>query len=209
MGKYIGPKCRLCRREGEKLLLKGSRCSTFRCSFEKKNYSPGEHGSSRRTKLSNYGLQLREKQKVKRIYGLYEKQFRSYFKKAVRKKSVTGAILFQFLERRLDNVLFQLGFATSRSQSRQIVGHGYIRVNDRRVNISSYLVSQGDEVTFQFKNKGKKSIKDNIELSKGRAVPSWLEVNKEKFQGKILRLPERGDISFPVNEQLIVELYSR
>ncbi len=209
MGKYIGSKCRLCRREGEKLMLKGTRCSTYRCSFDKKSYAPGEHGNARRTKLSNYGLQLREKQKVKRIYGLYEKQFRSYFAKAASKKAVTGEILFQFLERRLDNTVYQLGFATSRSQARQLIGHGFIRVNDHRVNISSFLVKQGDEISIKSGSKGQKTFKEIIEANKDRTVPGWLEDDKEKLKGKVARLPERSDVGFPVNEQLIVELYSR
>ncbi len=209
MGKYIGPKCRLCRREGEKLLLKGLRCSTYRCSFEKKSYAPGEHGNARRMKLSNYGLQLREKQKVKRIYGLYEKQFRGYFKKAASKKDVTGAILFQYLERRLDNALFKCGFATSRSQARQLVGHGFVKVNDRAVNISSYLLKQGDEISIRINKKGQKTFKDITEKTQESNIPGWLEVDKEKLKAKVMRLPERGDVDFPVNEQLIVELYSR
>ncbi len=209
MGKYIGSSCRLCRREGEKLFLKGTRCSTHRCAFERRAYAPGEHGQGRRAKLSNYGLQLREKQKVKRIYGLYEKQFHSYFIKAASKKGVTGAILLQFLERRLDNVIYQLGFCTSRRQARQFVGHRFVFVNNCRVNIPSFLVKPNDEITIKFKGKGEKTIKDNIEIAKDRTVPEWLEVNHGEFKAKVNRLPERGDINFPVNEQLIVELYSR
>lgn len=209
MGKYIGPKCRLCRREGEKLLLKGERCFTYRCSFEKKSYAPGEHGNARRMKLSNFGLQLREKQKVKRIYGIYERQFRSYFAKAASKKAVTGAILFQILERRLDNTVFQCGFATSRSQARQLIGHGFMSVNDRPVNISSYLIKQGDEISVRSDKKGNKIVKKIIEKTNERTVPAWLEVDKERLKAKVMRLPERSDVDFPANEQLIVELYSR
>ncbi len=209
MGRYIGSSCRLCRREGEKLFLKGTRCSTHRCAFERRAYAPGEHGQGRRTKLSNYGLQLREKQKVKRIYGLYEKQFRSYFSKAAHKKGITGAILLQFLERRLDNVIYQLGFCTSRQQARQFVGHQFVFVNDRRVNIPSFLVKPDDEISIRVSKKGKKTVEDNIEISKDRSVPGWLEVNHDQFKAKVNRLPEREDIGFPVNEQLIVELYSR
>lgn len=209
MGKYVGAVCRLCRREGEKLFLKGTRCTTHRCAIDRRTYAPGEHGNARRMKMSNYGLQLREKQKVKRIYGLYEKQFRNYFHKAVRKKGVTGSILLQYLERRLDNVIYQLGFCTSRSQARQFVGHGFVKVNDRRVNIPSFLVKPNDEITMSFNKTGKKTIEENVELTKDRATPSWLDHDKAHFKAKVSRLPEREDVAFPVNEQLIVELYSR
>jgi len=209
MGKYIGSSCRLCRREGEKLFLKGARCTTHRCAFDRRAYAPGQHGSNRRAKLSNYGLQLREKQKVKRIYGLYEKQFRNYFTKASRVKGVTGEILLQFLERRLDNVIYQLGFCTSRRAARQLVSHGYVFVNDHRVNIPSFLTKTNDEILIQFKKKGKQNVNDNIKASQDRAVPEWLEADHTHYKGKVKRLPERGDVGFPVNEQLIVELYSR
>ena len=209
MGKYIGPVCRLCRREGEKLYLKGSRCNTHRCSFDRREYAPGQHGNARKQKLSNYGLQLREKQKVKRIYGLYEKQFRNYFAKAARKKGVTGSILLQFLERRLDNVIFQLGFCTSRRQARQIVGHGFVYVNDRRVNIPSFLIKPNDEITLKIDKKGQKLIKENLETTKEKSIPEWLDADQSHHKAKVKRLPERGDVGFPVNEQLIVELYSR
>ncbi len=209
MGKYVGSVCRLCRREGEKLFLKGTRCNTHRCAFDRREYPPGQHGNSRRQKMSNYGLQLREKQKVKRIYGLYEKQFRLYFAKAVRKKGNAGTTLLQFLERRLDNVIFQLGFCTSRRAARQLVGHCYVYVNDQRVNIPSFLVKQDDEIKLTFKKKGEKTVTDNIEANKDRTVPEWLDVDHAHFKAKVKRLPEREDIGFPVNEQLIVELYSR
>lgn len=210
MGKYIGSSCRLCRREGEKLFLKGTRCSTHRCAIERRAYAPGEHGSGgRRVKLSNYGLQLREKQKVKRIYGLYEKQFRGYFKKAAAGKGVTGEVLLQFLERRLDNVIYQLGFCTSRQQARQFVGHGFVYVNDRRVNIPSFLTKQNDEIVVKFKKKGKQTVDDNIKACEDRTVPEWLEVDHAHYKAKVKRFPGRDDIAFPVNEQLIVELYSR
>jgi small subunit ribosomal protein S4 len=208
MARNLGPSCRQCRREGEKLFLKGSRCFTHRCALDRREYAPGFHGA-KRLKLSNYGLQLREKQKVKRIYGILEKQFRLYFGRAVRKKGVTGSILLQFLERRLDNVIYQLGFASSRKQGRQIVSHGFVYVNDRRVNIPSYSVKQNDEISLKFKSKGKKVIKENIEASQNRAIPAWLSADPDHYKGKILKLPEREDITFPVNEQLIVELYSR
>ncbi|MCK5180186.1 MAG: 30S ribosomal protein S4 [Candidatus Omnitrophica bacterium] len=209
MGKYIGSSCRLCRREGEKLFLKGTRCTTHRCAFDRRAYAPGDHGSSRRTKLSNYGLQLREKQKVKRTYGLYEKQFRNYFAKAARGKGITGEVLLQFLERRLDNVIFRLGFCTSRRQARQLVNHGFVFVNDHRVNIPSFLTKQNDEIFIQFKKKGKQNVDDSIKSTQDRTVPEWLEVDHTHYKAKIKRLPEREDVGFPVNEQLIVELYSR
>jgi len=208
MARDIGPSCRKCRREGEKLFLKGSRCYTHRCSFGRREYAPGQHGI-RRTKLSNFGLQMREKQKVKRIYGVLEKQFRLYFHKAVGKKGVTGSVLLQFLERRLDNVIYQLGFASSRKEARQIVGHGLVSVNDRRVNIPSFLVKENDAVSLNLSDKGVKNIKENLEESSEHTIPAWLEADQTHFKGKIKRLPEREDVQFPVNEQLIVELYSR
>lgn len=209
MGKYIGSSCRLCRREGEKLFLKGSRCFTHRCAIERRAYAPGQHGSAKKAKLSNFGLQLREKQKVKRIYGLMERQFRNYFNQAASTKGVTGTLLLQYLERRLDNVIFQLGFATSRRQARQIVSHGYVFVNGQEVNISSYTVKENDEITLQFKNKGQETVKKNLEASQNRPVPGWLELDAAHFKAKVKRMPERDDINYPVNEQLIVELYSR
>jgi small subunit ribosomal protein S4 len=208
MGRSLEAKCRQCRREGEKLFLKGTRCFTHKCAIDRREYAPGQHGA-KRSKLSNYGLQLREKQKLKRIYGLMEKQFRLYFQKAVRSKGVTGSMLLQFLERRLDNVIYQLGFATSRAEARQLVGHGFVYINDERINIPSYLVKQNDEVSLKFKNTGQKGVKENIEASQGRAVPGWLNADHDHFKAKIVRLPEREDVGYSVNEQLIVELYSR
>ena len=209
MGKYIGSACRLCRREGEKLFLKGARCYTHRCAVDRRPFAPGQHGSDQRTKLSNYGLQLREKQKLKRIYGLMEIQFKNYFFRAARRKGVTGEVLLQYLERRLDNVIYQLGFATSRRQARQIVNHGYVFVNDHMVNVPSFLVKENDEVFIKFKKNNQKVIKDNIEASKNRTVPEWLEADPNHFKAKVKRFPQRDDINFPVNEQLVVELYSR
>jgi len=210
MGKYIGSSCRLCRREGEKLFLKGSRCTTHRCAYDRRSYPPGQHGASgQRAKLSNYGLQLREKQKVKRTYGLYEKQFRNYFAKAARRKGITGEILLQFLERRLDNTVYQSGFCTSRRQARQLVSHGFVFVNDHRVNIPSFLVRQNDEIFIRFKKKGKQNVDDSVKTSQDRKIPEWLEVDHAHYKAKIKRFPEREDVGFPVNEQLIVELYSR
>ena len=208
MGKYLGSSCRLCRREGQKLFLKGARCYTHKCAIERREYAPGQHGA-KRPKLSNYGLQLREKQKLKRIYGLLERQFRNYFEKAARIKGVTGSLLLQFLERRLDNVIYQAGFATSRKEARQIVSHGYVQVNGHTVNISSYLIKDNDEVVIQFKKKGQKGIGENIDASKDRPIPGWLEVDHAHYKIKAKRIPAREDISYPIKEQLIVELYSR
>jgi small subunit ribosomal protein S4 len=209
MGKYIGSVCRLCRREGEKLFLKGTRCNTHRCSIDRRAYSPGQHGAGRRAKLSNYGLQLREKQKVKRIYGLYEKQFRNYFHKAAKTKGITGHLLLQSLERRLDNVIFRLGFCTSRKQARQFVGHGFVYINDRRVNIPSFLVKTNDEILLKFGKKGEAAVKENMKATEDRTIPAWLSADRTHYKAKVGRLPEREDVQFPVNEQLIVELYSR
>jgi len=209
MGRYTGAVCRLCRRQGEKLFLKGTKCQTEKCPANKRAYPPGQHGEDRRKKLSNYGLQLKEKQKVKRIYGVLERQFRKYFKIASRTKGVTGKVLLQLLERRLDNVVFRMGLGISRSQARQIVRHNLIAVNSRRVNIPSYLVDKDDVIEIKSKNKPKIKIKDNLELSKDRTVPSWLEFTAAEMKGKVLRLPEKTDIQQPIQEQLIVELYSK
>ncbi len=209
MGRYTGAVCRLCRRQGEKLFLKGTRCQTEKCAANKRAYPPGQHGQGRRQKLSNYGVQLKEKQKVKRIYGVLEKQFRTYFKLASKSKGVTGKVLLQLLERRLDNVIFRMGLAISRSQARQIVRHNWVAVNSRRVNIPSYLVDKDDLVEIKAKDKAKIKVKDNLELSKDRTVPSWLEFNAVEMKAKVLRLPEKGDIQQPIQEQLIVELYSK
>jgi len=208
MARNLDASCRKCRREGEKLFLKGTRCSTHRCGVSRREYAPGQHGA-RRAKLSNFGLQLREKQKVKRIYGVLEKQFRGYFAKAASVKDVTGHILLQFLERRLDNVIYQLGFASSRAQARQLVCHGFVRVNGRRVDIPSFLIKKDDAIEMKFQKKGQKLVKENIETSKARNIPAWLSVDSDNFKGIVLRLPAREDIQFSVNEQLIVELYSR
>ncbi len=209
MARDLKSSCRKCRREGEKLFLKGTRCTTHRCAVDRRPYAPGEHGANKRTKLSNYGLQLREKQKVKRIYGLLEKQFRLYFGRAASRKGVTGTLLLQSLERRLDNVLYLMGFASSRKQGRQFVGHGFVYVNDRRVNIPSFQVKINDEISMKFNQTGQKIVQENIKACENRAVPAWLSSDAEHFKGKVLRLPEREDVAFPVNEQLIVELYSR
>ncbi|MFA4989973.1 MAG: 30S ribosomal protein S4 [Candidatus Omnitrophota bacterium] len=211
MARYIDAVCRLCRRQGEKLFLKGTKCTTEKCPAARRAYPPGQHGQGgkRRGKLSNYGLQLKEKQKVKRIYGVLEKQFRRYFKIASKSKGVTGKILLQLLERRLDNVIFRLGLGLSRSQARQLVRHNLITVNAHRVNIPSFLVTGGDLIQVKTKEKALKKIKDILEQSKERSVPSWLEFDSSALNAKVLRLPEKDDIQQPIQEQLIVELYSK
>ena len=209
MGRYIRAKCRLCRREGMKLFLKGSRCTSEKCSFSRRNYAPGDHGQIRQ-KFSNFGLQLREKQKVKRMYGIMERQFRKYFYMASRKKGVTGRTLLQLLERRLDNMIFRAGFAVSHNQARQIVRHNFVFVNDRRVNIPSFLVKQNDVITLhKTKPEHLKKIRENLELTKDRMSPNWLEIDDNNLKARILRLPEKEDIQIPIQEQLIVELYSK
>lgn len=211
MARYIDAVCRLCRRQGEKLFLKGTKCATEKCPINRRAYAPGQHGQGgkRRSKVSNYGLQLREKQKVKRIYGVLEKQFRRYFKLASKTKGVTGKVLLQLLERRLDNVVFRMGLGLSRSQARQIVRHNFITVNSRRVNIPSFLVSEADVIQIKAKEKAQAKIKDNLELSKDRTVPGWLEFNRTDLSAKVLRLPGKDDIQQNIQEQLIVELYSK
>lgn len=211
MARYTGAVCRLCRREGIKLFLKGQRCFTQKCAIEKRNFVPGEHGRNVRVrrKLTGYGLQLREKQKVKRMYGVLEKQFRRYFEKAARKKGITGTLLMQLLELRLDNIVFRLGFASSRSQARQLVLHGHVQVNNRKTTIASYLVSKGDDIAIRQKSKGSLMIKTNLEDVLGRGVPGWLELDSQNFKGQVLELPERDDLKIPIEESLIVELYSK
>ena len=209
MARYINAVCRLCRTERQKLFLKGTKCFTEKCSVVKRAYPPGDHGEKSRSKLSNYGLQLREKQKVKRIYGVLERQFRKYFKIASKTKGVTGKVLLQMLERRLDNVIFRMGLGISRSQARQIVRHNQIWVNNRRVNIPSFLVDKDDLVIVKTKDKALNKLKENLEVSKDRTVPSWLDFNRNELSAKVLRLPEKEDIQMPIQEQLIVELYSK
>lgn len=208
MARYTGSSCRLCRREGVKLFLKGDRCTTDKCAIARRAYSPGQHGK-RRTKLSNYGIQLREKQKVKRLYGILEKQFRRYFAIASRSKGVTGELLLQQLERRLDNVIFRCGFAASRKQARQVVRHGMVYVNGKRVNIPSYSVKKEEALTLKNKEAIQKYIHANLEMTKDRAECGWIAVDKDALKATITRLPERDDIAFPIKEQLIVELYSK
>lgn len=208
MARYIDAVCRLCRRETEKLFLKGTKCHTEKCPITKRAYAPGQHGQNR-IKLSNYGVQLREKQKVKRIYGILERQFRKYFNQAAKSKGVTGKVLLQLLERRLDNVVFRMGIGLSRAQARQFVRHNFVFVNARRVNIPSYLIEKDDLVQIKTKGKAQEKIKENLQLSKDRSVPAWLEFKPQEFQAKILRLPEKEDIPAHIQEQLIVELYSK
>ncbi|MGB9710984.1 MAG: 30S ribosomal protein S4 [Thermodesulfovibrio sp.] len=208
MARYTGPLCRLCRREGMKLFLKGTRCYTEKCAFERRKYPPGQHGHNR-GKLSDYGLQLREKQKVKRIYGVMERQFKNYFEKATKMKGVTGENLLKLLERRLDNVVYRMGFAQNRRQARQLVKHGYFLVNGRKVDIPSYLVRPGDIIEIIPSGKELEIIKESFTLAEQRGFPEWVEVNTEEMKGKFLRLPERDEIQLPVQEQLIVEFYSK
>lgn len=208
MARYHQAVCRLCRREGEKLFLKGDRCFKDKCALERRNYPPGQHGK-RKGRLIGYGAQLREKQKVKRIYGILERQFRNYFKKASLKKGVTGEILLTMLEKRLDNVVYRLGFATSRPQARQLVTHGHILVNGRKVDIPSYQIKPQDEISVSEKAKKNVYVINAVESAKGRGIPEWLELDRENFKGKVLREPQRSDILYPINEQLIVELYSK
>ena len=209
MARYKGPVCRLCRREGMKLFLKGAKCFTDKCAVEKRNFAPGQHGKDRKAKIVGYGLQLREKQKTKRMYFAQEKQFRNYFEKAFRQPGVTGELLLQQLERRLDSVVLRLGFAVSRRQSRQLVRHGHVDVNGRRVNIPSFSVKVGDEIQVREKAKKFTVVEGARDFSSHQPAPAWLEVDRENLKGRVLALPKREDINLPVNEQLIVELYSK
>jgi small subunit ribosomal protein S4 len=209
MARYIGAVCRLCRREDMKLFLKGDRCYTDKCGYERRAYPPGQHGQARRRKPSDYREQLREKQKVKRIYGIAERQFRGYYYKASRMKGVTGANLIQLLERRLDNVIYRLGFASDHAEARQLVRHGHFKINGRRVNIPSYLVKLNDVLDVKDASKKITRIIDSLGAVERRGVPQWLELNKEAFQGRVKTLPAREDVTLPIREQLIVELYSK
>ena len=209
MAVYHDARCRLCRREGVKLMLKGERCLTDKCAVERRGYAPGEHGKSRRVKETNYGQQLREKQKARRIYGLLERQFRHYFAKAAVTKGVTGEALLQMLERRLDNIVYRLGFAASRSAARQLVRHGHFKVNGRNVDIPSYLVSAGDEVQLRERSQKLAVVLSSMEARKGQGVPEWMQLSPEKMSGRVLNIPTRQSIPVPINEQLIVELYSK
>ncbi|MFH0764191.1 MAG: 30S ribosomal protein S4 [Candidatus Omnitrophota bacterium] len=208
MARNIGPSCRLCRREGMKLFLKGSRCMTEKCAITKRTYAPGQHGQIRK-KESNYGMQLREKQKVKRIYGVLERQFKHFFRIAERSKGVTGLMLLQLLERRLDNVIFRMNFANSRSEARLIVQHGFAYINGKRVDIPSYTVKLGEEVSIKAKEPMQKRLTETSEALKDRAIAKWLEMDAKNFKCKVAAMPTKEDVGFPIQEQLIVELYSK
>ncbi|MFH1868257.1 MAG: 30S ribosomal protein S4 [Candidatus Omnitrophota bacterium] len=208
MARRTGSVCRLCRREGIKLFIKGPRCVSNKCSFDKRGYKPGQHTQSR-SKLSDYGMQLREKQKVKRIYGILEKQFRIYFKKAEKQKGITGEILLQFLERRLDGVVFQSCFASSRSEARQMVRHGFFTVNGEKINIPSYLLKKDDIVKVRGKETRIKDLTERLKANKDRGLPEWIKLDESQLAATVTRLPERKDTTFPIQEQLIVELYSK
>ncbi|MBL1212993.1 MAG: 30S ribosomal protein S4 [Ignavibacteriae bacterium] len=208
MARYIGPNCKLCRREKQKLFLKGSKCHSDKCPIESKNYPPGEHGLSRRVKFSEYGLQLREKQKVKRMYGLLEAQFHSYYVKANRQKGVPGENLIKILERRLDNTVFRLGFASSRKEARQLLLHRHFLVNGKIVNIPSYLLKPGDVISVRDKSKKLDVVHNSLRKTKDNLY-SWLQVDKALLSGTFLQIPERDEVPLTANEQLIVELYSK
>jgi len=208
MARYKDEQCRICRREGQKLFLKGSRCYSDKCSVTRRNYAPGQHGQ-KRTKLSEYGTQLREKQKTRSFYGVGEKQFRRYFEMASSKKGITGTVLLQILESRLDNVVYRLGFGVSRPQARQLVTHGNFEVNGKKTDIASYLVKPGDVITIRENRKDNAVIKANMESNGGRPVPEWLELDNKKLVGKVVRNVNREEIDLPVEEHLIVELYSK
>jgi small subunit ribosomal protein S4 len=209
LARYTDPVCRLCRREGMKLFLKGTKCFTDKCPIEKRNFAPGQHGKDRKAKIVGYGLQLREKQKTKRMYFAQEGQFRNYFEKAVRAKGVTGELLLQQLERRLDNVVYRLGFGISRRQARQLVRHGHIQVNGRKVNIPSYQVNAGDEIAVRENSRKLAILEPAKEFASHQNSPNWLEINRDAYTGRVISLPKRDEIQVPVNEQLIVELYSK
>lgn len=208
MARYTESSCRKCRREGMKLFLKGDRCYTDKCAIERRAYAPGQHGQRRR-KTSEYGMQLREKQRAKLTYGVLERQFRKYFFMADRMKGVTGENLLILLERRLDNMVYRMGFARSRDQARQLVTHGHFAVNGRRCNVPSFLVRQGDSVSVREKSRKMTAIVEAMEAVERRGVPEWLMLEKEKFEGKVMAYPTREQLALPINEQLIVELYSK
>jgi small subunit ribosomal protein S4 len=208
MARYTDSVCRLCRREGVKLFLKGERCYTDKCAIERRNYPPGQHGQAR-AKFSEYAIQLREKQKLRRIYGVLERQFRRYFRAAERGKGVTGESLLILLERRLDNLVYRMGFANSRSEGRQLVRHGHFAINGRKVNIPSYLVNAGDMITVREKSRQITRIGEALEASQRRGIPDWLEVDRQAFTARVKALPARADLTAPINEKLVVELYSK
>jgi len=208
LARYIESVCRLCRRENLKLYLKGDRCYSDKCAVERRGYPPGQHGQGR-AKFSNYGVQLREKQKVKRMYGLMERQFRNFFSQAERQKGITGTNLLLLLERRLDNLVYRLGFANSRSEARQLVRHSHFTVSGKKVNIPSYLVKVGEIIELREKSRKISKVAESLEAVARRGIPSWLELEKEQFRGRLVSLPAREDLTMPIKEQLIVELYSK
>lgn len=208
MGRYIGPVCRLCRREGVKLFLKGDRCFTPKCAIERRAYGPGQHGQGRK-KLSPYAIRLREKQKLRRIYSIMERQFSTYMDKALRKKGMTGEHLLVMLERRLDNVVFRMGLASSRSQARQLVLHGHFLVNGRKVNVPSFMVKPGMKIGLAEGIRSSATVAANVEAAKNKRIPTWLQINFDKLEGEIVSLPKRDEIDVNIREQLVVEFYSR
>ena len=208
MAKYRGPVCRLCRREGEKLFLKGSRCMTEKCAIERRSYPPGQHGQGRQ-RASEYSAQLREKQKLKRIYGLLERQFRGVFAKAERQAGITGDHLLKRLECRLDNVVYRLGFASSRKEARQLVNHGHLLLNGRKADVPALVVKVGDQIEIRQRSRDLIPIRSALEAVDGRGIPGWLELDKAAFRGTVRGLPTKEEITLPVNEQMVVELYSR
>jgi small subunit ribosomal protein S4 len=207
MARYTGPSCRQCRREGQKLFLKGERCYSNKCAIDKRSYAPGQHGQGRRTKVTEYGLQLREKQKAKRFYGLLEAQFRNYFDKAAKRKGLTGENLLIMLETRMDNVVFRMGFASSRKEARQLVTHNHFTVNGRKQSIPSYQVSAGDVIKVKEKSASTPKFKEIRDMS--ISTPAWISVDTDKLEGRVLAMPSRDEIDTPVSEHLIVELYSK
>lgn len=209
MARYTGPVCRVCRRVGEKLFLKGERCLTPKCAFERRQNPPGEHGASRRRRVSEHGLQLREKKRARAIYGVLERQFRKYFDAAAKKKGVTGTYLLQLLERRLDNVVFRLGFADSRAQARQIVNHRHIRVNERRVDVPSYHVKAGDIISWRERSKESTYYKTLVEDLQRRPLPKWLTLDTQAVTGAVIGMPEPSDMDLKIEERMIVEFYAR
>ena len=208
MARECGAVCRQCRREGMKLFLKGDRCFKEKCAFERRGYAPGQHGR-RRAKIQGYGIQLREKQKVKRMYGVLERQFRNYFKKASRTKGITGENLLQMLERRMDNVVYRLGFASSRAMARQLVSHGHFEIDGRKRDVPASLVRPGAVITLRERSRKNETIRACLDTASGRGVPPWLELEAAQFKGTVKQLPSRQDITMPIQEQLIVELYSK
>jgi len=208
MARYTGASCKLCRREGQKLFLKGERCYGGKCALGRRAYAPGQHGQAKK-KMSEYGMQLREKQKAKRFYGVLESQFRKYFEMAARKKGITGELLLQTLETRLDNVVYRMGYGSTRAEARQLVNHGHFEINGRRVNIPSYLVKVGEDIKVSDKAKKSVRFKEILDITGSKVVPKWIEVDQENLTGKMVAMPSREDIDLPVQEHLIVELYSK